>query len=416
VEKIIVFRDIGKLTLGAGIGQLITLMAAPIIARTFGPEAFGQQSAMMSIASPMVALTSMAFPIAIVISQSDREALALSRMAFLGSLIMAPLATAALLVNNMWLLRLMNLDAIGAFAILIPVIVVLNTMTMSAGYLMIRCGAYGHSAWASVSAAAVGSLSKLALGLAWPGAVSLIAGNALGYLVGPLMALPLRRRIMAGQHRQSSANIVELARRHRDFPLYRAPQNFIAAVSQSLPIVGLTAGFGAASAGHYAIAIAIAGAPIALVGNAAQSVLYPRLNEVDRTGGDVTRLLVRSTLGLFALGAPFFLAIAALGPWLFSLIFGPEWREAGVFSALMVPMLWMGLANRPAVSLIPTLGRQRGLLIYEILGTAAKISALLIGFVMFGSARWAVGVFSAVGALAYVLLIAWVFSALRKKV
>ena len=410
------FRDISKLTLGTGISQVIILLAAPTIARIYGPEAFGEQSAFLSIAGPIATATSMAFPIAIVVSRSDQEALTLSRMAFLGSLILSPLATTILLLNNMWLLRLMNLEAIRAFSLLIPFIVVLTTMNMSAGYLMARRGAYGLSACASVSSAIVGSLSKLALGLAWPGALSLILGNALGYLVGPLMTLPLRRRMRGESPRQSLAQARELARRHRDFPLYRAPQNFIAAVSQSLPIIGLTAGFGVGVAGHYAMAFAIAGAPISLIGNAAQSVLYPRLTEAAQTGGNVTQLLVRATFGLLALSAPFFIAIAVFGPWLFSFIFGPEWREAGFFSALLAPMLWTGLANRPAVSLIPALGLQRGLLVYELLGTAAKFVAILIGFYMFRSSRWAVGLFAAVGALAYALLIIWVFLAHRKRV
>ena len=95
---------------------------------------------------------------------------------------------------------------------------------------------------------------------------------------------------------------------------------------------------------------------------------------------------------------------------------GPEWREAGVYAALLVPLLWFGLANRPAVSLIPSLGLQRGLLIYELLTTAAKVAAILFGLFILDNARWTVGIFSAIGALAYLLLIGWVFWASRKHI
>jgi O-antigen/teichoic acid export membrane protein len=175
-----------------------------------------------------------------------------------------------------------------------------------------------------------------------------------------------------------------------------------------MPIIGLTIGFGPASAGHYAMALALAGAPVMLMGNAVQSVLYPRLTEAAQARQDTSRLLVLSTLGLVALGAPFFLLIAFLGPPLIEALLGPEWREAGVYSALLVPWLWLGLANRPAVSLIPALGLQGGLLIYEVIGTAAKIAAIALGLIVLDNARWAVGIFSVVGALAYLLLISWV--------
>ena len=402
--------------LGSGLGQLVAFAAAPFIARLYGPESFGEQSALLAIVGPMVALTSMAFPIAIVIVRTDDEALALSRLAFWGSLVLSPVFTVLLLVNDMWLLRWFGLAEIGRYGALIPVLVVFLTMNMSAGYMMTRHGAFGLSARASVASAVIGSLSKLALGFANPGALSLIFGNALGYLVAPVMALRLSKRVPTKELRVSVSSMKAAALLNSDFPLFRAPQNFVAALSQAMPIIGLTAGFGPAAAGHYAIAMAIAGAPIMLIGNAVQSVLYARLIEAVRAEEDTSRLLLLSTLGLMAITAPFFFLIAAFGVPLFETVLGPEWREAGVYAALLVPLLWFGLANRPAVSLIPSLGLQRGLLIYELLTTAAKVAAILFGLFILDNARWTVGIFSALGALAYLLLIGWVFWASRKHI
>jgi O-antigen/teichoic acid export membrane protein len=401
-------QNVGKLVLGSGLGQLVSFAAAPFIARLYGPESFGEQSALLSVVAPMAALTSMAFPIAIVIAQADDEALALSRLAFWGSLVLSSIATLLLLVEDMWLLRWLGLAEIGAYTALIPVLVVLTTANMSAGYMMTRYGAFGLSAWASVATAAVGNLSKLAFGVASPNTLSLIAGNALGYLVGPVMAHRLCRRTSAKALRVLMAELKATAHRHWDFPLLRAPQNFIAALSQAMPVIGLTAGFGPKAAGHYAMALAITGAPITLIGNAVQSVLYPRLTAAAQAREDTSRLLILSTLGLVALGAPFFLLITFFGAPLFEALLGPGWREAGVYSALLVPFLWLGLANRPAVSLIPALGLQNGLLIYEIIGTAAKAAAIYFGLFVLDNARWTVGSFSVISALAYLLLIIWV--------
>jgi O-antigen/teichoic acid export membrane protein len=196
----------------------------------------------------------------------------------------------------------------------------------------------------------------------------------------------------------------------------RAPQNFISALSQSLPIIGLTAGFGPESAGQFAIALAIAGAPIMLIGNATQTVLYPRLTAAVQDNEDTSRLFLSSTLGLLAIGSPIFVLIAMFGPSFFEILLGTPWREAGVYCALLVPWLWLGLANRPAVALIPALKLQRGLLIYEIIVTLAKMGTILIGLHVLESARWTVGMFSGVGAFAYSILIFWVYWSSRKKV
>lgn len=410
----VVFKNIGKLVLGTGLGQLVSLLAAPLIARLYGPQSFGEQSALLSIASPMVTLTSLAFPIAIVVARSDTEALILARLAFLGSLTLAPLAIAAFLLYDNWLLYLLGLETLAAHILLIPLIVILTTMNMSAGYTMARCGAHGLAAKASVAAAALGNLTKVMLGLAWPGTLSLIIGNAVGYIVAPLMNLHLRRRMATGPNGTQLAELRDVAHFYRDFPFLRAPQNFVAALSQSLPVIALTSGFGTDIAGLYAIAIVLAGAPITLIGNAAQAVLYPRLTEANRQGEDTTRLLALSTLGLALCGMPFFVAIAIFGPWLFATLLGPEWREAGVYSALLIPWLWLGLMNRPAVSLIPALGLQRGLLIYELVSTVVKLIGILLSLQWFDSPRWTVAIFSSVGALAYLLLIVWVFLSNRK--
>lgn len=402
-------NNIAKLVLGAGLAQAISLIAAPLLARIYGPQSFGEQSALLSIASPMVALTSLAFPIAIVIARSEIEALALARLALIGSLILSPVLTGVFFLDGMWLLHLLGLEGIAIYMIMLPVVVLLTTMNMSAGYLLARRGAHGLSAKAAVAASTLGNIAKIILGLSWPNTLSLVAGNAISYIVAPVLANTRRPIITTESTTLSFALLKATAQHHRDFPLLRAPQNFIAAVSQSLPVIGLTAGFGPDIAGQYAIALVLAGAPITLIGNAAQTVLYPRLTEASRMGENTTKLLAFATLGLALAAAPFFLIILFLGPWLFIVLLGSEWQDAGVFAALMVPWLWLGLLNRPSVSLIPVLGLQHGLLFYEIVSTAFKLLAILLCLQSAYSPRLTVGIFSAIGAFAYTILIVWVF-------
>lgn len=401
--------------LGAGVGQIVSLVAAPIIARLYGSQSFGEQTVLLSITGPLVTISSMAFPIAIVIARTNAEALALARLAFLGTLLLAPLVTIFLFLEDMWLLHRLGLQAIGSYAILIPVIALLTTLNMSAGYIMTRNNAFGRSALASVSAAIAGNLTKLSMGVIWPGTWSLMVGNAVGYLVLPIFAYKLRKSMEQGTPRLSLYDLKAAALEHRDFPLLRAPQNFVASISMAIPVLALTANFGVESAGFYAIALSIAGAPISILGNAVQSVLYPNLTKADRDGENTQRLLLHATLGLLIVGAPFFSFIIMFGPWFFEQLLGAEWREAGVYCALLVPLIWMGLANRPAVSLIPVLRLQGGLLIYELSGTAIKIAAVVIGANFIDDARIIVAIYSGVGAISYIFLILWVFWANRNK-
>ncbi|MEI8616630.1 oligosaccharide flippase family protein [Pseudoalteromonas sp. B193] len=66
--------------------------------------------------------------------------------------------------------------------------------------------------------------------------------------------------------------VKEVALIYRDFPLYRAPQQFINALSQSLPILMLASFFGPASAGFYTLAKTVMAIPSTLVGKAVGDV------------------------------------------------------------------------------------------------------------------------------------------------
>ena len=408
-------RDISKILLGTGLGQVITFLSAPVLTRLYAPESFGVQSALLAIVSPLVVLTSMAFPIAIVVARNDKDAAALARLALLGGVLVSPLVTWALLVRDGWLLGLLSLSEARPYIGLIPVLVLAMTLNMSASHHMTRAHDFGLMARSAIAAAAVSSMGKIAMGIFSPGALALILGNLLGYLVPSFMA---RRRRLASITAPGTgvAHLAAVAREHRDFPLFRAPQNFIWALSQSLPVVFLSAGYGSAAAGHFAVAMAMAGAPVMLMGNSVQSVLYPRMTAAVQKEAGVSQLLWVTTATLFGAGLIIFVPVVMFGPTLFEMALGTSWREAGEYAALLSPWLLPSLAIRPALAVIPILKLQRGLLFYEILSTGLKATVLLASILCSSSARDALLLFSIAGGIAYAGLIVWVWRSERERI
>ncbi len=166
--------------------------------------------------------------------------------------------------------------------------------------------------------------------------------------------------------------------------------------------------FGAASAGQYAIAIAVLGMPTSLIGGSVMAVFYPRINEAIRRGENARALIVKATMGMAVTGALPFLATIVAGPILFEFAFGKEWRVAGVYAQLLALWLFFQYINKPAVSAIPVLRLQGGLLVYELISTGTKLLALWIGFAYFESEFAAIALFALFGVMAYVWLILWV--------
>src|SRR5690606_12303753 len=175
--------------------------------------------------------------------------------------------------------------------------------------------------------ALVGNVSRAGVGWFHPFGASLIIIAVIGQAFhSALLWSGISSRTTAHPNQdESTGTIRELAKRHRDFPLYRAPQVALNALSQSLPILMLASFFGPAAAGFYTLGKTVMGVPSALIGQSVANVFYPRITEAAHSGENLLKLLVRATSAMAAAGVVPFAVVVAFGPWLFSFVFGAEW-------------------------------------------------------------------------------------------
>ena len=284
-------------------------------------------------------------------------------------------------------------------------------MTTALGQWLVRLRAYGISARFQVISAFLVGVVKSGGGFIRAGAATLIVTNVVGTAFAMLLMLwaGMRhwRTSPATSRAGRPASLLRLLKEYRDFPIYRMPQHFMNTVSQSIPVIMLAASFGPGAAGKYSIAISVLAMPATLIGNSVVSVLYPRLTDAVRNGEDVRRIVVKSTAGLALIGCAPYLLVMAIGPWLFQLVFGAEWRESGQYAQWLAPWLFFQFIHRPAVAAIPALGLNKSLLIYEVMSSGAKILALMLGGIVLRNVTYAIAMFSFVGVVSYVGLIAW---------
>ena len=175
-------------------------------------------------------------------------------------------------------------------------------------------------------------------------------------------------------------SLKKLAMQYYDFPLYRAPQVFLNAISQSLPVLMLASFFGPESAGFYAICKTVLGVPSLLIGQAVGDVFYPRITEASHQGEDLSQLILKATIALAAVGLLPFAIVVAFGPQLFSFVFGGEWLRAGEYARWLALWMFFGFLNRPSVAAIATLSIQGFFLVFELVSIGVRIVALAIGF------------------------------------
>lgn len=405
-------RNVAVVATGTAAAQAITIVFAPLIARLYGPEAFGLLGTFMALVAVAAPLAALAYPIAIVLPRDDRDALGLVRLSVILSFVIAFFAAVALWAGGEWLTATLRAESAAGFLFLIPLGMLFAAWRQIAQQWLIRKKEFGVVARSAVAHSLILNGAKSGIGWLHPVGAVLIALATLGYaLHAVLLFIGARRRYQSSAdewEEDLAAPLRELARRHRDFPLYRAPQNFINAASQSLPVLMLAAFFGPAAAGFYTLGKMVMGAPSTLLGKAVTDVFYPRITEAAYNGESLTQHIMRATGALFAIGIVPFGLVVLFGPWLFSMAFGGDWAMAGEYARWLALFFLFNFINKPSVAAVPVLGIQRGLLIYELFSTGAKVLGFLAGFYWFASDLWAIALFSVFGVAAYSAMILWI--------
>lgn len=404
-------RNVAAVATGTAMAQAIAMAFAPLITRLYGPEAFGVQGVFMSLAGILASIAALTYPIAIVLPKHDADACGLAKLSIYVGLGMALVATMLLWLWGPLLLSLINAEAIADYLLLLPLFMLFSAFSAILVQWSIRNKHFGLTAKASVWHSLIINAAKTAVGTIYPSAAVLIIANTFGHLVqAMLLGFGLRKQVSVPQTTLSGAptNLRKLADRHRDFPLMRAPQVLLNTISHSLPVIMLAGFFGPAAAGFYALANTVMALPSGLLGTSVTQVFYPTANDAYQRGENIRPMIIKATAGMALIGIVPFALVIFFGPILFEVIFGQEWETAGIYAQWLSIWLFFGYINKPAVAAIPILNLQGGLLGYELFSTGTKVLALAIGYWQFNSAIIAIALFSSLGALAYIFLIAWV--------
>lgn len=405
-------RNVTIVATGTAGAQAITMAFAPVITRLYGPEAFGLQGTFMAILAVLTPIAALAYPIAIVLPKSDQDALRLANLCAFLALGMAILSAIIILIFGSSIASILSIQSVEGFLLLIPV-----AMLFAAFYQILQQWLIRKKQFKTIAKFAVIqsiTLNSAKAGIGWfnpVGAVLIILstlGNAIHAL---LLWLGMRKQSAAMAHvelDEQAFSVKELAKRYRDFPIYRAPQALLNAISQSLPVLMLASFIGPAAAGFYALSKVVIGMPISILSKSVGDVFYPRISDAANNQEDIYRLILKST-GLLALaGFIPFCILFLYGEWLFDFVFGAEWSTAGEYASWMSIWVFMGFINRPSVIALPVLGLLKQFFYYEIFSLSLRFFLMLAGFVCYDSGLVAVMLFSIGGFISNFFLVLFV--------
>lgn len=373
--------NIAILTGGTALGRLVTILAAPVIARLFAPDDFGIASLAIALAVVLNSISSLRYESAIVLPSDRDRTIALSRLA----LTILVIFTLFLIVLT-WLTLWFDLDiswarSLGGWSYIIPVAVFILGVGNILRRWAVREKRFKSMSVAKASNPTVTAASRIGLGAGFGSSVS---GLLTGYLAGVtaeliLIARSLENRPAALFRKTPGIRLKEVANRYRGFALFQSPTALLKAFSEQMPVILLGALFSPAVVGFFAIAHRLVLLPIGIIGRSVRIVFLQRAVEIGNQGRRIGPGLSKVIFSLALIGAPVFVTLYAYGEPFFSFLLGDRWLMSGRMVEVLSPLFFSMLVFSPTYAVFEVLEKQRILLVLQLIRTAALAGAFGYG-------------------------------------
>ncbi len=346
---------------GTGLGQLIVVLATPILTRLYGPEEFGVLTVFVSVLTILLSISALRYDIAIPLPEEESAAINLVALGFLVASSFSLLSgVVSRLLRKQVEVWLPTPQMMAYLWWLLPVALFAGSVYQIAVYWHVRKKRFSRLSQARVSQSLASAGAQLGMGLLSAGSIGLTGGYALGQITaGGVLFGSLVKEDRGLLHQITRNRIKDAAFRYRRFPLISSWSALLNSGGLQLPSLLLLAFFGAATAGWFGLAQRVMGIPISLIGYSVSQVYLGEASRLRNENPEAMRqLFLRTATRLFIfVGVPMMIG-GGIAPWAFGFIFGEQWRASGWFIIALLPMFLGQVVAMPLSQSLNILERQ----------------------------------------------------------
>jgi len=405
-------RNVLVIASGSTLGQLLVVAASPLLTRLYTPEQFGILGVYMASILLLSGISTLRYEMAIPLPKEDATAKHLLQLSLGLSLGFSLALGLVLLWGGGALLGWLKWGELAPYASFLPLGTFLIASYQSLTYWAVRSGLYRAIATTRLWQGFGNVATQLALGLTGAGALGLLAGDAVGRSAG---ITRLARGVPGLFQRPDPSALREVARRYRKFPIWSATSTFINRLGLQLPQLFMATAFGPREAGWYLLTQRVLGTPTSLVGQAVAQVFLNRIAKIRREEPERALAFYLGIVSRMALlgGMPILILGIVLGG-AFGWLFGEEWKTAGRMVQILAPMFAAQWTFSPTSQILVVFERQELQLVWDVLRLALLGSALAYARWVGADALGATIAISAAMTLAYLILGAMNYHAVRQ--
>lgn len=379
-------RNVLTLLSGTLVAQVVSFGLYPVLGYLYSPEEFGVVGIFVALVATFAVGANGGYEVAVMLPKDDRGSIRLVWICLgIGMVVVGIVGTLFGLLGEI-LLGWFDVIELWRYWWLLPFSLLLECIQQPLRTLLNRLKFYRVLSYGKVVQALGNVFLSVYLGwLGW-GFEGLIFGFVLGQL-GSTLVLGYSgvKWLLEVGYWPSWEELLGEGWLYREFPMYSLWATWLNTFSRQLPFFLLAPFFGKSAAGFYEMATRILNKPYGLLSRSIAEVFYEKATKAKDKGLDALGAITWGTFqSLFLLGLPGLIIVSAVGPWLFSFVFGDEWLMAGVYARWLMPWVFLMFIVSPLSYLIDIQMRLRFLLFYNIGLFVVRLLTLYVGGLYFG--------------------------------
>lgn len=346
------FSNLAKIFSATVLAHAVTLAFSPVFTRLYLPEAFGLLAFVLSVSNPFSSFSTFRLEQAVVLPKAKNEA--------------NTIANTVILINTFFsFLLFVFIIAVGdtlfekklSTLVFIPLIVLVSGFQMPLNSWLQREKKYTQIAHAKlIQTICIAVFSILAY---W---INKNLGLLIGYLIGWIVySYYMFYQASNNEFKLQFSNFLNAVKNtlnnYKEFPVYHVLPSVAVSFTLSIPVFYFNTCYSETEVGWFNFSRQILLVPVSLITAAFSQVYYARVVELKNHRKKVFPEFIRLLQLLFAIALIMFLLIHFGGEFLFTMIFGTNWAESGIYASVLVISAALQLIVWPLNTLPVALGK-----------------------------------------------------------
>ena len=364
--------------------QILGVLFTPFLARIYGPEAYGIFALLMAVVNNLSQISTLQLPTGYVAAENDRAFLAVLRISLIILFSFSSICMGVFFFFGEEIITFFSLEELRSYLFWIPVYLILMGLDNILLGWNIRLKEFKRGAVAKVSSTIISRGVSLIIGVAYPpSATGIIAGNLLVYPVEGAMKLSKAIRsikLTSIFKTEPWHEWKSVLRKYKEYIFFVTPGVFLTNFSNLLPIYCFSIAFSEKEVGYFAMASSLVSMPLTLIVNSSITVFLQKAAEtISQSKEDLSRLVLSLYKKLFFIGFVPLVLIAVTAKWIFLIVFGPDWAQAGLYVSFLCVAYSFNVVYGPLSVLFRLLNFERVNFLTTVIFFGIRLLALWIG-------------------------------------